>query len=217
MTSSTEQRFRNTAASKTLRNIIQAFNLDKKAVLDIGCSYGEFLVHFGKGSVGITIDPEEATYGKARGLDIRRGNIESDNLIHGETFDVVFSNNLLEHLYSPHKFLRTIQKYLKPNGIAIIGVPCVPKIVSLLRMQKFRGSLAEAHINFFTRDTLRITIERAGYTITEVRGFHFANSFVDNILDMIYPHFYVIAIPETNFTYTQKRKKELTGYTEQLC
>lgn len=209
-----EQRFRNTARSKTFGNIVRAFGLDTKAVLDLGSSYGEFLANFGPGSVGVTIAPDEAAYGKSKGLDVREGNVEADDFALDKTFEIIFSNNLLEHLYSPHAFLHRIKKYLSPGGTLILGVPCIPTLAPLLRFKKFRGSLAEAHINFFTRETLRKTVERAGYDVREVRGFHFSNALLDHLLDPIYPHLYVIATPQPNFAYSEKRMKELAGYAE---
>jgi len=209
---SIEQRFTNSAKSKTFRNIVNRFDLSRKAVLDIGCSYGELLAHFGKGSVGITISKDEAEYGKAKGLDVRYGNIESDTFILNEKFDVIYANNLFEHLLSPHQFLVRIKKYLKPGGILILGVPCIPKIVLLLHLKKFRGSLALAHINFFSKETLVRTVEKAGWKPATVRGFHFLNSITDRLLNPIYPHFYVVAEPDPNFQYSEKRLRELAGY-----
>ena len=207
-----EQRFANTARSKTFRNIVRTFELGNKAVLDLGCSYGEFLAHFGPRSVGVTIDTEEAVYGQAKGLDIVEGNVEAADFRVDKQFDVIFSNNLFEHLYSPHGFLHRIREYLKPGGILILGVPCIPKIASLVHFQKFRGALAEAHINFFTKDTLRKTVERAGYDVAEVRGFRFSSPFVDHLLDLVYPHLYVVAHLKPDFNYPEKRMKELAGY-----
>ena len=86
--------------------------------------------------------------------------------------------------------------------------------MSLLALQKFRGSLATSHINFFTRDTLIKTVQRAGWNIEETRGFHYSNSIVDARLNPIYPHFYVVAKYDPDFTYDEKRMKELRGYVE---
>ena len=208
-----EQRFANQAKSKTFRNIIKEFSLDKKKVLDIGCSYGEHLAHFGKQSTGITIVQEEVDYGRQKGLDVRYGNIEEDFGLAGQ-YDVIFANNILEHLYSPHAFLHKTRKYLKSDGILILGVPCVPAARYLLRIPKFRGSLAKAHINFFTKFTLEKTAERSGWAILETRGFHFTNKFIDKCLNPVYPHFYVIAKPDPAFAYHEKRKKELAGYKD---
>jgi SAM-dependent methyltransferase len=209
-----ENRFKNVAKSRVFNNILKTFNLDKKSVLDLGCSYGEFLIHFGKDSVGVTIIEKEAEYAKNKGLDVRCENIESDGFVLEDKFDAIFANNIFEHLYSPHNFLIKLKKYLKPDSLLVLGVPCIPKIVSLFYLNKFKGSLAIGHINFFTHDTLIKTVERAGYKIIETRGFHFSNRIVDHILDPIYPHFYVTAFVDPDFKYPEKRLKELAGYKD---
>lgn len=209
-----EKRFENVSRSKTFKNIVKIFDLDKKSVLDIGCLFGEFVVHFGKGSTGITIAQDQVKYGRDRGLDIRYGNIESDDFVLEEKYDVIFANNLFEHLYSPHYFLCKIKQYLKPNGILILGVPCIPKIVSFLHINKFSGSIDLAHINFFTRDTLIHTVERGGWKPISTRGFHFTSKIIDHLFDPVYPHFYVIAAPDPDFKYSDKRKSELAGYVD---
>ena|GEM_PF-661298 len=208
-----QKRFDNVSGSKTFQHIVRAFQLDAKSVLDIGCSFGEFLAHFGPGSVGISISTTEIASGKENALDIRLGNVEDKTFQLQETFDVIFANNIFEHLYSPHAFLVKIKPMLKPGGILILGVPCIPKIVSLTNIRKFRGAFAEQHINFFTRDTLINTAIRAGWTPSQTRGFRFANRFVDALLDPIYPHFYLVATPTEGFAYTDKRMRELAGYT----
>lgn len=209
-----ERRFNDTKHSKTFQNIVKTFDLGKKKVLDIGCSYGEFLIHFGSGSTGVTVTDVEVEYGTSKGLDIRLGNIESDSLDLPDAYDVIFANNIFEHLYSPHHFLIKIKKYLKPDGALILGVPCVPKIESLLKLPKFKGSLAVEHINFFTHLTLEKTVERGGWIIDDIRGFHMKNRFIDYILDPIYPHLYVVAHADLTFKYPERRLKELLGYKD---
>lgn len=209
-----EKRFENVSKSKTFCHIRDLFDLKNKTVLDLGCSYGEFLTHFGPDSVGVTITKEEAEYGNGRRLDVRYGNIESDSIILEGIFDVIFANNIFEHLFSPHKFLCKIKKYLKKDGVLILGVPCVPKILSFLRINKFRGSLASAHINFFTKETLVLTVEKAGWNVKLIRGFHFSNEFIDSLFNPIYPHFYIVASNNPSFDYSKKRMKELVGYTD---
>jgi 2-polyprenyl-3-methyl-5-hydroxy-6-metoxy-1,4-benzoquinol methylase len=213
MNEKVEKRFKNVGKSKTFKNIVQTFSLNKKTVLDIGCSYGEFLVHFGKGSVGFTITPEEKDVGQACGLDVRLINIEETDGGLEKKFDAIFANNILEHMQSPHNFLLKIKNFLKPEGTLILGVPCIPKITWLMNFKKFRGSLASLHINFFNRDTLIKTAEFAGWMVHETRGFRLRNHFLDVLLNPIYPHFYIVAQVNKNFTYAPKRLKELEGYT----
>jgi SAM-dependent methyltransferase len=216
MISGPERRFKAVESSKTFNNIVKTFQLRGKSVLDIGCSYGEFLIHFGKGSTGVCLSHDEVAFGLTKNLDIRYGNVEADSFVLENQYDVIFANNIFEHMYSPHHFLIKIRQYLKPDGILILGVPAVPKITSLVKLPKFKGSLAVEHINFFTRDTLKYTVERGGWEVEGVRGFHFYNPVIDTLLNPVYPHFYVIAKPIKGFAYPERRLKELLGYEEIL-
>ncbi len=188
-----ERRFHNVNRSKTFKNIVNTFSLHEKQVLDIGCSYGEHLAHFGKKSVGLTTIAREVAYGVSRKLDIRSVDIEHAEGVELGTFDAIFCNNLLEHLYAPHTFLEKLKTLLRPGGVLILGVPCIPKFSFLLRFKKFRGSLAESHINFFMRETLAKTVERSGWSVRMVRGFHFKSRLLDMLFQPVYPHFYVVA------------------------
>jgi len=209
---SVQKRFDAVSSSKTFRNIRRRFDLENKSVLDIGCTSGEFLTHFGPGSVGLTIIPEESDNGRQLELDVRVANIEDDDFILEEKFDVIFANNIFEHMQLPHNFLIKIKSFLKPKGLLILGVPCIPTLSPLMRLNKFRGALASLHINFFTRATLIKTVEYAGWKVEEARGFRFLNKMIDYLLNPIYPHFYVVARPDNEFRYSEKRMKELKGY-----
>lgn len=204
-----QARFVNVAKSATFQNIVTAYQLRDRRVLDVGCSYGEHMVHFGRGSVGITITEPEVAFGAANGIDIRYGNIEASDFVIDGTFDAIFANNIFEHLFSPHFFLYRVRKLLKEDGVLVLGVPCVPKVVLLMQIQKFRGSLSLPHINFWTVDTLQRTVERGGLHVREIRGFHFKNKLVDALLEPVYPHFYCIAAPIPNFKYPEERMGEL--------
>lgn len=210
-----EERFRQIAASRAFGNILPAYDLGRKAVLDVGCCHGEHLVHFGPGSRGLSVNPEEVAYGASRGLDIRLANVEQDELAEEQgAFDFVFASNVFEHLYSPHGFLVKIRRCLRPGGLLMVGVPVVPGLASLLRLRPFRGSLATAHVNFFTRHTLRLTVERAGWVVSRVRPFYFRSALLDALLGPVSPQFYAVATVDPGFRYHEKRLKELQGYLD---
>jgi SAM-dependent methyltransferase len=194
-TKSIDARFQAVTKSRTFRNIVTAFRLNEKAVLDIGCSFGEHLAHFGPGSTGITIALQDAEEGVRRGLDVRVGDAEKKLPIE-KTYDAIYCSNLLEHLYTPHRFLCEIRAALKPEGVLILGVPVIPFPPVLMRFRKFRGALAVSHINFFTGDSLRLTAERAGWQVQEIRGFRMRNALLDRLAFYFYPHLYVIAKPD---------------------
>ena len=196
------------AMSRTFRNLVVAYGLGRKRVLDIGCGYGEYLRAFGQGSVGLTTTREEVAYGSRVGLDIREGNAEElSTLSLGDAFEAVWANNLFEHLLSPHAFLVMLKPHVAPNAALVLGVPIVlPSLFMCAR--RLRGALASNHIGFYTPHTLRLTVERAGWKVETMRPFFFENEALDRLCAPLAPHLYLVARNETSFMYPLKKLKE---------
>jgi len=57
--------------------------------------------------------------------------------IENQTFDVIFSYYVLEHLRDPIEYLKTLQKYLKPMGRIILEVPNVDDVLLDLSIPPF--------------------------------------------------------------------------------
>jgi len=204
-----EKRFELTNSSKTFNRILNILKLRTKKMLDLGCGYGEYLVKFGENSLGITSTIDEVEYAKNKKIRMIRGNVELiEDIKLNEQFDGIWANNLFEHLLSPHAFLIKLKTLAKNDTVLVLGVPVIPKIVSLIKINKFRGTLASSHINFFTKDTLRLTAERAGWKIIDIRPFIFRNKIIDKLFSFFAPHLYVIAENEANFIYPEKKLKE---------
>ena len=201
-----KNRFELVKKSKTFKRIIRKFDLKNKKVLDLGCGYGEYMIHFGKGSMGITTSRNEVEYGEKNNLNIIYGNVELlDELKINESFDVFWANNFFEYILSSHSFLLKLKTISKKDSILILGVPVLPKFLSLLKIAKFRGALASNHINFFTKKSLILTVQRAGWHVKEVRSFLFGNFVIDKIFNIISPHLYVIAKNINDFKYPTKK------------
>ncbi len=204
-----DKRFEPVRNSTTFNRILDTLELRTKKVLDMGCGYGEYLIHFGQGSVGVTTTSAEVEYGKQRNIKIIQGNVELiDEINIGGDFEGIWANNLFEHLLSPHAFLIKLKPIALNNALLVLGVPVVPRIIMLMKINKFRGALAVAHINFFTRETLKLTVERAGWKVQEVRPFVFSNRILDRAFSFFAPHVYVVARNDTQFRYQEKKLKE---------
>jgi SAM-dependent methyltransferase len=206
-----DARFKPVQRSKTFNRILDILGLRTKKVFDMGCGYGEYLVHFGEGSMGITTTVAEVEYGKQRDIDIIQGNVELiDQLgaLKDQHFEAMWANNLFEHLLSPHAYLIKLKLISTDDALLVLGVPVVPRIASLMKLGKFRGALAGAHINFFTRETLSLTVARAGWHVRSVRPFVFSNYTLDMLASFFAPHLYVVAENDSSFTYPTKKLKE---------
>lgn len=205
-----EKRFTMVYDSSTFERIARTYNTSAKKVLDMGCGYGEYMQRFSKQSVGITTTQAEVDYGKAHDIDIRFGNVEllEKTLPIQKDFDMFWGNNLFEHLLSPHAFLVHLKQYAKDDALLILGVPMVPKIVSLTKVKKFRGSLATPHINFFTQDTFRLTVARAGWDVLDIRSFAVSSLYLDRLTRSLSPHLYLVARNNPKYVYPPKKIKE---------
>jgi ubiquinone/menaquinone biosynthesis C-methylase UbiE len=104
---------------------------NKALFLDVGCGAGYSLVkaYTEFGCVVQGIDPDPGAHGVGRFTE----NIWKDRpIIQGsaemlpfmdDTFDVVYSSHVLEHVNSENKALNEMKRVLKPNGVLILGVP----------------------------------------------------------------------------------------------
>ena len=203
-----DERFRLVAQSRTFQRLVNTFGLSQKRVLDIGCGFGEYLAHFGPGSMGLTTTPAEKEAAATRGLSVTLGNAEEIHTLGLGAYDVIWANNLFEHLLSPHAFLMHLRAVGEKGTTLILGVPVLPRPKWLLRFLWFRGSLASNHINFFTRDSLVLTVARAGWTLRTARPFIFKAAFLDALTYRVAPHIYVVAEFNNAFSYPDKKVKE---------
>ncbi len=203
---------KNVSQSGTFSNIKKIFLLDKKIVLDIGCSEGDYLSSFGNGSIGVTIIEEHVRVARERGLNVLLKNVEDPSFSMDKKFDAIWANNLFEHMNSPHLFLVKMREQLKQGGVLILGVPVIPYTSWLAYFKKFRGAYAVSHVNFFTRKTLLETVKVGGWEIKEARPFYIKNRMIDCLFNLIAPHIYIVATPISNFIYPRKRLASLQGY-----
>ncbi len=99
---------------------------EETKVLDFGCGSGIFvdeLQKLGFDAHGLDISEEAIKFGKLQGVK-NLGVIDAHKIHFPEnTFDAVFTLDVLEHLEDEKWALAEIERVLKPGGIAIIMVP----------------------------------------------------------------------------------------------
>jgi len=146
-------------------------------ILDVGCGtgdLGEIIKKQGNYVIGIDIS-EKAVERAGKKLDeVVLLDIEQElPKFPTSSFDVIIFADILEHLYNPLEILVNFRSFLKNEGYIII---CVPNIANwkirkdLFLWSKFdyqnSGILDETHIRFFTFESLKRMVLKAGYYIT---------------------------------------------------
>ena len=109
-------------------------NLENKIVLDAGCGIGietNYFSGFTREIYGMDISIDSVKTAKykhdAKNLFFELGNV--DQIPHKDsTFDVVYSNWVVEHLKDPQKFINEAYRVIKPGGILILWAPNVNSI-----------------------------------------------------------------------------------------
>ena len=143
-----------------------------KRVLDAGCGtgYGSFhLLTEGKAKSvqGIDLSEKAIAYCRSRyvapNLRYEAMDLQQVSLGGRAKFDLIFSSNVLEHVADADAFLATAIRLLAPDGVFVLGVPCVNTPEAL------EGNLENPyHINNITppawlTKTRRFFAEAQGY------------------------------------------------------
>lgn len=121
------------------------------SVFDVGCGRGgtlRFLREAWPAARFAGMEPSTDAAAAARGLgfDIGEGRLTTDTPVSGR-FDLVFSNNVLQHTTDPVEFIRTQARLLAPGGRLVLSCPdgTSPSVELLMADQNF--SLCPVHLD----------------------------------------------------------------------
>lgn len=135
-------------------------------VLEVGCGAGGILHAFrerGFEVMGTDYGAENLAYGRARGIDIREGDLFSLQL--DRRPDLILYSHVLEHVYDPNRELARVHELLAPDGYLYVEVPGV----KATRTNVFQGDFLQmfhlAHIYNFTLATLSSLLAKNGFAL----------------------------------------------------
>lgn len=146
-----------------------------RRVFDLGCGNGIFLNELsrhGFEAVGVDVSESGVEQGRVAfpGIDIHVGSAYDDLNARFGTFPAVVSLEVVEHVYDPWQYARTLHQLLDPGGVAIVSTPYhgYLKNVALALSGKmdshFMALQNHGHIKFWSRRSLRSLLEGVGFT-----------------------------------------------------
>ncbi len=180
-------------------------NLKEGRVLDVGCGNGFFLRNLQQKLDSSALELQGVDFSnfeierakkdpRHSGIGFTQANAEKGLDFPEGHFDVVFSGEVIEHLYDPDTFLDQIFRILKPGGMVILTTPNLlswfNRILALIGIQPVtyeasvrdsktgfgilkalkKDSLPAGHIRLMSYLAARDLVSQAGFKGLEIRG-----------------------------------------------
>jgi 2-polyprenyl-3-methyl-5-hydroxy-6-metoxy-1,4-benzoquinol methylase len=184
-------------------------------ILDVGCGTGGFsraakartpdLIAW-----GIEANPNAAAAAESHLDSVITGSFPDDMPAEVPPFDVVFFNDVLEHMVDPWAALVATQPMITPGGCVVASLPNLRhyKVLdALVRRGDFTytdvGILDRTHLRFFTRSTMTDMFTSTGYEVTSCTPISVAGSRLASLvarlpwmsLDILAQQFVIVATP----------------------
>lgn len=128
-----------------------------KRLIDIGCASGSFLYACQKQLPGVKLFGLEyderlikTAISNVPNAQITRGSSE-DLEFENDSFDVVTSFQVIEHVYDPESMAREMLRVLKPNGILVITTPNLSGLGRRLERSAWHG-FRDDHVSLKSYD-----------------------------------------------------------------
>lgn len=140
-------------------------------LLDLGCWVGFMLAEASeRGWSAVGVEPSEFASAFARdrlGLDVRTGDLFAAELPESG-FDAVFLGDVIEHLPDPGAALDRVAALLADGGVLAMALPDAGSRLAR-RMGPRWWSVIPTHVQYFTRNSMRVLLDRHGYETVEMR------------------------------------------------
>lgn len=200
--------------SNVRKEMLEYLPPDARRIIDIGCGSGVFgraIQNKQNAEVwGLELMPKEAREAEKHLDKVFSGPVEDYlEALPKDFFDVIYLNDVLEHLVDPYKVLKSLKNNLTPNGVVISSIPNIRYHNALIKLlvkkdweyEEF-GVMDHTHLRFFTGKSIRRMYEDLGYKVILHEGINKSRSlkpylynipFLFTQLDIRYPQYATIA------------------------
>lgn len=153
--------------------LIERFRKPPGKLLDVGCHIGTFLrLARDRGWETHGVEPSRwaTEYARSKqGLDVRQG-VAKNAEAFGTKFDLITLIDVIEHVNDPVQELKDIHALLAPNGIFVLTTMDFGSLFARMTGKRWPW-LMRMHLFYFTRDTMKKTLEAAGFECVHFSGY----------------------------------------------
>ena len=149
-------------------------------LLDVGSGFGRTFLYLNAAEIGhrfdflgLDIDPTRHTDVYTGGdWEVRQGDANVPLDFADASFDVLVSEQVLEHLDDPGLAIAEAHRVLRPGGLFIVGVPIFPEPIAKLRRWHVRryGLRGSEHIQTYSLRSIKRDL-RDLFEVVDVQGF----------------------------------------------
>ncbi len=153
-------------------DICSKFNVKKNSLLEVGAGHGTFCLEVKSRKVFrrvVAVEPvtTQALTCKERGIETINKPVEKVNFKKTDKFDVIVNFEVLEHLFSPSKFIKSCQRLLNKKGILIFTTPN-GKGFDVNLMGAVSEVIEQEHLNYFNLRSIEILLKRSGMDAIDI-------------------------------------------------
>jgi SAM-dependent methyltransferase len=144
------------------------------SILDLGCASGFFLESLGKNwdRQGLEVSALAAERSRRRsGILVHQCEIARAGFDQ-ESFDVVSSFDVIEHLSNPMPMFREARRILKPGGWFLIGTGDAGSFAARASGSRWTYMCIPEHLSFFNPRSLSKGVAKAGFSQVNFRRIH---------------------------------------------
>jgi SAM-dependent methyltransferase len=152
---------------------IEAYKTPPGRLLDVGCSYGAFLLEAATRGWSVTgVEPfaDAAVFARDNtGMSVFQGEFLAVTLP-SEYFDVITMYEVLEHVANPAAVLMKALEIARPGGILVITAPNADSPAALTCCGGWVGLKFPTHLQFFNFITTRNVLSAVGWEPLRIKS-----------------------------------------------
>lgn len=137
-------------------------------VLDFGCGTGHFIKRFRKNYEAWAYDISPDALSSVQEVAPHVNICNSLESLTQNTFDLIVSVHVLEHLPNPEESLVSFSELLKDGGVLLYVVPNISGMGHSLKKQKWFGYGDLSHISLYPAEKWLRWTESAGFSILKI-------------------------------------------------
>jgi 2-polyprenyl-3-methyl-5-hydroxy-6-metoxy-1,4-benzoquinol methylase len=139
-------------------------------LLEIGCGSGEALLEMSKLGwqvQGLDFDETAVLSAREKGLSVQCGELRQKSYSN-DSFDAIYMNHVIEHVYEPKELLEECFRLLKPSGYLVIVTPNTESLGHRTFNSSWRGLEPPRHLHIFNSNNLSQVLLSCNFKISRV-------------------------------------------------